>query len=610
VRGSRGSIACRLAPGADRDVVQVGVGAASSRLCNALYDARRDGALVFRADGLSIRPVVNGRAARGFEVLCTGPLTITEVRELMRVQRGHPWFEPLDREAFPKAPAGWCSWYYYYQSINEEEVARNSEWLAQNLKEFGCEWVQIDDGWQGRGSGHGSNRDWFVTSPADFPGGMKHAADHIRSLGLRPGIWCIPFTQSNTDLWESRPELFVHDADGGSPGELDEPLAYSWMPQEDRWYTWAGRYFLDATGPEGREYIERLFRMLCDEWGYDYVKIDAQAMMPGLYDRHRTRLADSSLDGDRAYRRGLSVIRDVMGRQRFLLNCGHGWPGVGLCEGIRTGGDVGASWDGMQAAISATMEYLYLNTIAFYTDPDVVCVREPLTLDQARVWATLTAVTGQLLMASDKMYELAKERVELLRRIYPVADIHPMELYALGAADPPGVFDLKVNLPGVGEWDVVALFNWGRDGARTFDLSPGRLGLEEREDGWIWLDAWAGDPLSLGDGNLSVTVPPTACRVVACWPRLDRPQFVGTSRHLTQGAVDVRRVAWDAVRMRLSGVMDVVGGHYTVVRIHVPEGWHVASMGLSGRGPVAELPVARNRSGPARWSVDFRRTGA
>jgi hypothetical protein len=253
------------------------------------------------------------------------------------------------------------------------------------------------------------------------------------------------------------------------------------------------------------------------------------------------------------------------------------------------------------------MQWLWLNTIAFYTDPDVVCVREQLTMDLARVWATLVGITGQLLMASDKMDELPDERVELLRRIFPVADIHPMELYPLSDRDMPGIFDLKVARPGAGAWDVVALFNWSDTAARTFELSPAKLGLQGAA--WVVMDAWAGRLLHAGDGQVAVEVPPGACRVVSFWPDLGRPQLVGTSRHLTQGAVDLESLAWDASRSRLTGTSQVVGGDPYRLRFYVPEGWKVLTRSVGQEGRIAELVLERSENARAFWRVDFGRAG-
>ena len=69
----------------------------------------------------------------------------------MKLKRGLAYFRPLDQKAFSRAPAGWCSWYVFYQDVREDQVVQNTDWLAANLKKFGCQYVQIDDGWQGVG---------------------------------------------------------------------------------------------------------------------------------------------------------------------------------------------------------------------------------------------------------------------------------------------------------------------------------------------------------------------------------------------------------------------------------------------------------------------------
>ncbi len=604
IKGYRDGIICRVAPGADPSVVQLGIGPATSRLCNAIYSPSLDTALVFTGDDVALAPArKKGQRVRGYTVTASGPITVTVLDSYLRIHRDLPWFTPLERDTFPRPPAGWCSWYYYYLEVTEAEIVKNTDWLAEHLLPFGCDWVQIDDGWQGRGAGHGTNRNWFVTCERDFPRGMKWIADYIRERGLRPGIWTIPHTQSDQELFQRIPALFIRTEDGVSPGEHDASQADA-SPAADPPCDWAGRYYLDPTGLEGQAYLKRLFTMLCDEWGYDYVKIDAQGQMPGIYTAQRRRLADPAQDGARAYRQMLDAGKAVMGKGRFLLNCGGGWPAVGLCEGIRTGGDVFHSWEGMQPAVTATLQWLYLNTIACYTDPDVVMVRDPLTPDQARLWATLLGVTGQLLMASDQMYDLPDERVELLRRIFPVADIHPMELYPLTGAEKPTIFDLKVTLPNVGQWDVAALFNWS-DAAQAVTLTPARLGLTG--DAWLALDAWNGTLLHDGDGTVTVEVPAQGCRVVSLWRRQDVPHFVGTSRHLTQGAVDVKSVEWDAKKRRLTGVSHVVGGDPYRVYLYVPDGYTVAGENITQEGRLATLTLRRDANEKVTWQVLFER---
>jgi len=604
--GCSDGLICRIrAKEEDKDVVQLGIGETTSRLCNAIFLPQCDTAFEFEGDNLDLR-FEGGGSRRCLVVRTDGPLTITRYADYMKAHRGLRWFRPLDRSCFPRPPAGWCSWYYYYLGIDEAETIRNTDWLAENLKPFGCEWVQIDDGWQDKGSGYGLNRDFFKVCAEKFPRGMKFLADYIRSKGLRPGIWCIPFFQSDSTLERSRPGVYIRLPDGSSPGELNHPNYMPWMrPENERYVDWCGRYCIDPTGMSGQRYLADLAEQLCVNWGYEYVKIDAQGGMSALLRRHRRWLADPSHDGDRSYRTGLLSLKKVMGPGRFLLNCGSGWDSVGLCEGIRIGGDVQANWNGVLEAARCTLRWLWLNTTAFYTDPDVVCVRHPLSFDQARVWTTLVGITGQLLMTSDKMYELPEDRVELLRRVFPVADIHPMELYPLDPQNKPRIFDLKVNKPGVGVWDVVAVFNWDEKDTQEFTIGPERLGLSG--DSWLVVDAHAGIIVNRGSGQVTFQVAPMSCHLLVWQPLADHPQVVGTSRHLTQGAVDLEAVRWNDKTAVLSGISRVVGRDDYQIRFTVPPGWAVKTGGVQVDRGMGVLTLRSEENRTVNWAIRFRR---
>ena len=159
--------------------------------------------------------------------------------------------------------------------------------------------------------------------------------------------------------------------------------------------------------------------------------------------------------------------------------------------------------------------------------------------------------------------------------------------------------------PGVGEWDVVALFNWSETEARSVDISPARLGLPEGP--WVGVDFWSGDLVHDGMGTLSMELPPASCRVISMWANEGRPRFVGSSRHLTQGALDVEAIAWDDKKLRLSGTSQVVGEDAYTVRVYVPKGWRVTGGKFKQLGPIAELTIKKPKNERVRWSMDFER---
>ena len=517
----------------------------------------------------------------------------------MKTKRGLTYFRPLDKCVLP-APAGWCSWYVFWQGIREEHVVQNTDWLAANLKKFGCQYVQIDDGWQGVGQGAGENRDWYVTEPKKFPHGMKWLADYIRSKGLVPGIWLIPFATSDGNLFRRQPELFFRRADGTSVFETTDPKSGKTE------INWTGRYAIDPTSPKARAWLVDLFRMLCDDWGYDYVKIDGQGGSAGVCQEFRNRMADPRVRPDDAYRLGLAAIKAVMGPKRFLLNCGGQFTSCGYCEGIRIGGDVGPDWTGMQPAIQATMQHLYTNNLCFWTDPDVVCVRPPLTLDQARLWATLVGITGQLLMASDDMPKLPNERVEILRRIFPVADIRPMDLYPLPGK--PRIFDLRVSAPEAGQWDVVGVFNWDTLDSVSVRLAPNELGWPDGK--YVFYDVWEKRLLGVGSDGLTLALAPTSCKLVAARPLAGHPQLIGASRHITQGADDLIEARWDPAATSWSGRSRVVAGDPYELRFTLPPGWTCPGGEAKQEGPLAVLTLRSESNQAMQWRIAFARAAA
>ena len=583
---------CRLTPGQRTDVVQLSIGDVESRLCDALFSPKADLGLSFTGKGVRLQ-----RTGTGAWTVTATSLERVTVEQGVYVNRGIKYYTPLDKSVFKRAPAGWCSWYEYYQGISEDAIVANVKWLAKNLKPFGCDYVQIDDGWQGVGHGNGENRDWFVTDKR-FPHGMKWLADQIRAEGFTPGIWLCPFGESDQALFKSDPKAFVRRPDGTSIGEN---LANPDTTGANERYNWVGRDLVDPTTPEGQAYLKKLFHMLCLEWGYDYVKIDGQGGMPYTYEDWRKQLGNSKLTGEEAYRFGLEALRSQMGKKRFLLNCGGAWSSVGLCEGIRIGGDIGASWSGMQPAIDCTMRWLFLNNIAFYTDPDAVCVRSPLTPDQARMWATMVGITGQLLMASDDMTKLPADRVDMLKRIFPVADIRPMCLYPQQGRPP--IFDLKVARPW-GSWDVVALFNWGDTTSKSISVGPEDLGLPP--GAYVYYDAWAKRIISAGNKPLRLDLAPTSCRLITVHKQ-DAPPFpLGTSRHITQGADDLQDVKWDAAMKTLSGKSHVVAGDPYELLFHSwPNSYPAAQSGLKEANYVTTLTLPSDRSGWVPWKVEW-----
>jgi hypothetical protein len=495
---------------------------------------------------------------------------------------GIRFYKPLDKSIYALPPSGLCTWYYYYTRVNETEVKRNAAWIAENLKDYGAQYVQIDDGWQGSGA-RGSARNWDALNTNRFPSGMASLAKYIKSLGLTPGIWLAPHGQNNDDVVKRNTNVFLFRPDGTSASE-----------------TWEGRFLVDPTTPESMKYLHDLFSKLTG-WGYEYFKIDGQPIVVNEYNSKKEFMRNPTTDdGAQLYRKTLEPIRKAIGPNRFLLGCwGTPTEGMGIFNGSRTGGDIVLGWGGFQVALRPTLQYMFLHNIAWYSDPDVVCVRAPLTLDQAQVWATLQGLTGQALLTSDRLMDLSDERVELLRRIYPAVDIRPLDLFPTEKYK--RIWDLKINHMGR-KYDVVGVFNFGTERNDRIHLKWVDLGISDDKPVHVF-DFWNKDYLGAWSKGMIVETAPTSCRVLTLLPDDGSIQFISSSRHITQGWVDVTSISKNAAGNVFKGTSEVIKDDPYSLRFAFPRGTNYMVKRVVARGG-GRLPVKiANHQGWA--SVEF-----
>ena len=95
-----------------------------------------------------------------------------------RIRVNHP---PL---AFPKPPAGWCSWYCFGPRVTARNVLDNLDTIARVVPAL--QYVQLDDGYQP------AMGDWLETGAA-FGGDVRGVLQAIRAKGFEPAIWVAPF---------------------------------------------------------------------------------------------------------------------------------------------------------------------------------------------------------------------------------------------------------------------------------------------------------------------------------------------------------------------------------------------------------------------------------
>ena len=428
-----------------------------------------------------------------------------------------------------QVPTGWCSWYYYLTQPSEEEILANAEFIRDR---FGSKvaWIQIDDGYQ-KAVG-----DW--SENARFSSGLNTLSQKIVDAGFKPGIWVAPFIASeHSQLFRAKPEWFLSDEEGKPQVVGENPL-------------WLGNYYaLDLSRQDVVDHIGSIFEKL-KSVGFDYFKID--------FLHHATHNAvryDSSITRATMVRRGLQAIRDAVGNS-FILGCGAPLAQcIGITDGMRIGNDIGTiwkyTWGGgvYESSINAITRYFMHNRL-WLNDPDCILVRQDdssLTIEEVHLWATIAALSGGVMMFSDRMMEVSEERLRILDRLLP-----PFSRGARGVdvfrETEPRLFALPIETV-LGKWAVVAAINLSEK-AINIACPFENLGLEKvpHHIFEFWSEEYEGVAESLNVINLK----PHSCRFFCIRPEVEEPSILSTSIHYTQGAIELKDVEWNSETWELS----------------------------------------------------------
>lgn len=548
----------------------------------------------------------------------------------------------------------YCTW-YHARASEEKKLAENTKFAAKHLAPFGLDVIQIDDDWQKltpsfskpetqrRGRGPVKT---FVESKENYPSGMAATAANIRKHRFTAGLWFMPFAGGyRTSYFADKQDLFAHWPDG--------------TPVEDP--RWSGT-LLDLTNPKTQAFVHERTKRIYD-WGYRYFKLDGLHTGTVTYNvyvntdwrtqgltnsrnfvgsqeslakidsnKPSTALHDPTKTHIEAYRIGLDTLRKAA-PDAFLLGCNvsQNMRSMGAAfdkiDAMRIGPDNGRGgsgrWDHVTKGALHGSNLYFLNARVWHNDPDPVYVRQSNPLESARWMVSWVAVTGSMLTTSEQFSELPPERLDLLRRAMPTVFrntrsgdkliARPVDLFD---SETPRIWLLTDTRKPVRR-DIIGLFNWDEKGAETINCSMSRIGLDD-DRSFVAFDYWANEFVEPFMGNLQQTLPAGTCRVLAVRPEADHPQLLSTSRHITQGVIDVFEEQWDTDSRTLSGRSTVVAGDPYELRIALPaEGaWGITGTSVSDGATIkagetnkrgVRVMITSQRTGEIRWRVRFKK---
>lgn len=297
-------------------------------------------------------------------------------------------------------PAGWCSWYTYWNAVTDRDVLDNLAVIDEAA--LGIEVVQIDDGYQG-GIG-----DWLDINPAF--GDLDRVVGRILDSGRTPGLWTAPFLVGvDSELARAHPEWLV----GGAVA-----AEHHWG-QEIR--------VLDVTYPAAAEHLVGVFAALRAR-GFGLHKIDF------VYGGAMVGRRHEDVSAIEAYRRGLELVRAGAGEDAVILGCGAPLlPSIGLVDAMRISPDVMPQWapdlddisqPGMRSALAAGRARAWMHGRLWVNDPDCVLVRPE--VERPEPWQEYLGALRGLAVSSDPLPQLDAAHLDRTRELMVPSDPRPV----------------------------------------------------------------------------------------------------------------------------------------------------------------------------------------
>ncbi|MGV9200681.1 MAG: glycoside hydrolase family 36 protein, partial [Promethearchaeia archaeon] len=383
----------------------------------------------------------------------------------------------IEEEKIEEIPVGWCSWYYYYQNINQEEMLKNLEFFKNHKKELPIDFIQLDDGYQ-KAIG-----DYNIVNKK-FPKGLHWLFKKIKSAGFKGGIWTGPFfAKKKSQLFKNHKDWFLRRTD------KDKLLKTN--------FNWGRfQYSLDLSSQEVLDYLENLFKDLSYGLKEGYTKEDQRVIEDFKIDflhaavRIESDYKNKNLTRAQILYNGVKAVRNGITDEAFLLGCGTPLgPCVGLVDAMRIGPDTAPYWKlldkwgrkygfatpSLKNGLLNPIYRSFMHNYFWINDPDCLMLRrEDTKLNEREIELQMTifGLSGGQILISDDMELLTKSEIEEAKLLIPPYnpkgfDPIPSDIFY---AKYPNIYMLETN-PVIGKRYLAALINWeNKAGDRQFSI--------------------------------------------------------------------------------------------------------------------------------------------
>jgi alpha-galactosidase len=403
-------------------------------------------------------------------------------------------------------PMGWNSYDSYNWNVTEAQVKANADYMRDNLRQHGWQYVVIDWAWYYPGSGTGSPNQNASLQPrlrmdtngrllpdtTRFPSasgtsGFRPLADYVHAAGLKFGV----------HLMRGIPRQAVADnvpilGTSYRASQINNGTTAAWLN-----LMWG----LNMSHPGAQPYLDSVFQLLAS-WGVDYVKVDdiaAPTYRQAEVDGYRLAIQRSG----RPMVLSLSPGPAPVASGAHLAANAHLW---------RIVNDLWDSWPALDAVFDPLRDWTPYRSPGAWPDPDMIPIGRlskqgpvgsprysNLTADEQRTLMTLWSITRSPLMWGGNLVENRASELALMTNAAVLAvdqaSSNNRQLY--GGTRPVWIADV----PGTNH-KYVALFN--REGAEaSVSVALADLGIGSA----VMTDLWSGANLGTVSGTLTRSIP-------------------------------------------------------------------------------------------------------
>jgi alpha-galactosidase len=403
-------------------------------------------------------------------------------------------------------PMGWNSYDSFNWNATEADIKANADYMKDNLRQYGWQYIVLDWAWYYPGSGTGSpNQDAnlqprlrmdangrLLPDTARFPSatgsnGLRPLADYIHDAGLKFGI----------HLMRGIPRQAVADntsilGTSYRANQVNNSTTADWLN-----LTWG----LNMDHPGAQPYLDSVFQMYAS-WGVDFVKVD---------DIAAPTYRQAEVEGYKlaVQRSGRPMVISLSPGPTPLASGAHVSANAHMWRLVN---DLWDNWDSVDALFDKTRDWTPYRSTGSWPDPDMIPIGRlskqgpvgsprysALTADEQRTVMTLWSVTRSPLMWGGNLVENRPAELALMTNAAVLAvdqkSTDNRQLY--------GGTNLvwTANVPG-GNDKYVALFNRGGASAPV-SVTLADLGFGSA----VVTDLWSGTNLGTASGTFSSTLP-------------------------------------------------------------------------------------------------------